>query len=212
MTNGDQEKAFEQIKAEIVAEANEEIRSIKSSVKEEVESILNLATKKAENIRSTTITNAKQEVEKKHQQIVSQEKLNSKMAYLTEREKLIEVSFSKAIDRLESNREDQEYVNMMQIFALEASRALGGGDLVILTNKQDTSIFSQSELSNLSKEAEKLTQTSTSFTMGIPINIKGGVVVQMKDGSISVDNSIEARQDRSKDEIRLQIILDIENN
>ncbi|MCG3219438.1 MAG: hypothetical protein KAR35_10550, partial [Candidatus Heimdallarchaeota archaeon] len=73
MPSGDQEKAFERIKAEIVAETNAEIKTIKSSVKEEVESISNSATKKAENIRTSTLALAKQEVENKYQQTISQE-------------------------------------------------------------------------------------------------------------------------------------------
>ena len=212
MPSGDQEKAFERIKAEIVAEANAEIKTIKSSMKEEVESIKNLATKKAENLRSSTITRAKQDVKNDFQQTVSQEKLNAKMKYLAEREQLIESTLSKAIDSLVSKRGEQEYVNMMQVLVSEASRALGGGELVLLTNKQDLAVLSQNELSALSKEVEKTTKTPTSYSIGEPINIKGGVKVQLKDGSIYVDNSFEARQDRAKDEIRLQIISDIENN
>ncbi|MCG3219222.1 MAG: V-type ATP synthase subunit E, partial [Candidatus Heimdallarchaeota archaeon] len=99
----------------------------------------------------------------------------------------------------------------IQVLVSEASRALGGGELIILTTKQDVSILSQNELSELSKEVEKITKTPTSYTIGEPINIKGGVIVQLKDGSVLVDNSLEARQDRAKDEIRLKIISDIEN-
>jgi len=211
MPSGDQEKAFERIKAEIVAETNAEIETIKSSVKEEVESISNSATKKAENIRTSTLTQAKQEVENKYQQTISQEKLNAKMKYLAERELLIETTFSKAIDSLLSKRGDQEYSKIIQALVSEASRALGGGELIILTNKQDASILSQNELSELSKEVEIITNTPTSYTIGEPINIKGGIIVQLKDGSVLVDNSLEARQDRAKDEIRLKIISDIEN-
>jgi vacuolar-type H+-ATPase subunit E/Vma4 len=211
MPSGDQEKAFERIKSEIVAEANEEIKTIKSSVKEEVESMKNSATKKAENIKSSTISQAKQEVVNKHQQTVSQEKLSAKMKYLVEREQIIETTFSKAIDSLVSKRGDQEYANMIQVFVSEASRALGGGELVILTNKQDASVLSENDLSTLSKEVENATKTPTSYSIGESINIKGGVIVQLKDGSIYVDNSLEARQNRAKDEIRLQIISDIEN-
>ncbi|MHA1911286.1 MAG: V-type ATP synthase subunit E [Candidatus Kariarchaeaceae archaeon] len=209
--SSDQEKAFERIKAEIVAEADAEIKMIKSSVKEEMESISNSATKKAENIRASSILHAEHEIENKHQQTVSQEKLQAKMNYLTEREQLIKNTFSKAIDSLISQRGDQKYSNLMQSLVLEAGKTLSGGELIILTNKQDVTILSQNELSKLSKEIEAITKTPISFTIGEPINIKGGVIVQLKDGSISVDSSLEARQDRVKDEIRLQIISDIEN-
>ena len=82
----------------------------------------------------------------------------------------------------------------------EAADEIGGDDLILQLNEQDTKNL-KDQLSGVSTfQIEDIT-----FTLGEPIDAIGGAVLKTSNGDIEVNNTIEARLDRFKSILRSEV-------
>jgi len=96
--------------------------------------------------------------------------------------------------KIESTDRNDDYSKLITTLIEEAIQALGTSDVVIRTNSKDKEI-TQSVLSKFSG-AELSSET---------IDCLGGVEVKSKDGTMTFDNTIDARTDRMKPLIRKDV-------
>lgn len=140
------------------------------------------------------IDEGKKEAEKIEKQIIGSSDLESRNKQLTLIQEYIEKAFEKALKKIESTPQDDNYSTLISKLIDEAAKALGTTDIVVHTNSKDKQIV-QSVLSKFSG-AELSSET---------VDCLGGIIVKSKDGTMTYDNTIDARIDRMKPLIRKEI-------
>ena len=140
------------------------------------------------------IDEGKKEAEKIEKQIIGSSDLESRNKQLTLIQEHIEKAFETASKKIESTDRNDDYSKLITKLIEEATQALGTSDVVIHTNSKDKEI-TQSVLSKFSG-AELSSET---------IDCLGGVQVKSKDGTMTFDNTIDARTDRMKPLIRKDV-------
>ena len=180
------DKILNQTESELLAslkksfdESNATLTKSQNSLEQEYERILNEGTKEAEKLEK---------------QIIGSSDLESRNKQLLLVEESIEKVFEKALEKIKNSNRDQNYSKLLESLIKEATTALGTTEVVVTTNTKDKDLiqpllqsFSGSELSS---------QT---------IECLGGVQVKSKDGSMTFDNTIDARIQRLKPLIRKEI-------
>ena len=171
---------------------DEILSSLKSSYEESLQT-LSKSQNALEQEYDQIIDQGRKEAEKIHKQIVGSADLESRNKQLLLVEKAIDDVFDKALDNISKER-NSDYSNLINSLIDEATKTLGTTNVVIYTNSKDKDTV-QSALSKF-PGAELASDT---------IDCLGGVTVKSKDGSMTFDNTIDARFDRMKPLIRKEI-------
>ncbi len=137
---------------------------------------------------------ATKEADKIEKQIVGSSDLESRNKQLKLVAESIQNVFEKAIEQIRSTKRDANYSKLMETLLSEATNTLGTTEVTVFTNKNDKEIIK----SLLSKFPGAKLSSET-------IDCLGGIEVSSKDGSMSFNNTIDARIDRMKPLIRKEI-------
>ena len=140
------------------------------------------------------IDEGKKEAEKIEKQIIGSSDLESRNKQILLVEDSVQKVFEKAIEKIKSSTHDDNYSKLIESLLAESTNALGTSEVTIYTNSKDKQIvesllskFSGAEISNDS------------------IECLGGVEVKSKDGTMTFNNTIDARVERMKPLIRKEI-------
>ena len=168
-----------------------------SSLKQSFEESLGILTKSQTSLEEEydrIIDEGKKEAEKIEKQIVGSSDLESRNKQILLVEESVQKVFDKAIEKISSSTHDDKYSKLMESLLEESTNALGTTQVTVFTNSKDKQIvqpllskFSGAELSNDS------------------IECLGGVEVKSKDGTMTFNNTIDARVERMKPLIRKEI-------
>ena len=168
-----------------------------SSLKQSFEESLGILTKSQtllEEEYDRIIDDGKKEADKIDKQIIGSSDLESRNKQIILVEDSVQKVFEKAIEKIKSSTHDDNYTKLMESLLLESTNALGTSEVTVYTNSKDKQIvqpllskFSGAELSNDT------------------IDCLGGVEVKSKDGTMTFNNTINARVERMKPLIRKDI-------
>lgn len=140
------------------------------------------------------ISDGKKEADKIEKQIVGSADLQARnKALLTVQESADKV-LEKAKEKISNMDRNSEYSSLITKLLTEATSALDTSDVIVFTNSKDKDVV-QSAVSNISGA-----ELSNDL-----IDCMGGVKVTSKDGSMSFDNTIDARIELLKPLIRKDI-------
>jgi len=168
-----------------------------SSLKKSFEEALEFLTKSQISLEQDydrIIDEGKKEAEKIEKQIIGSSDLESRNKQLLLVEDSIKKVFEKAIEKISTSANKDNYSKLVESLLDESINALGTSDVTVSTNSKDKEIV-QGLLSKFS--GAKLSSDS--------IDCLGGVQVKSKDGSMTFTNTIDARIDRIKPLIRKDI-------
>jgi V/A-type H+-transporting ATPase subunit E len=172
---------------------DENISSLKNSFKESLE-ILSKSQTILEQEYDRIIDEGKKEAQKIEKQIIGGSDIESRNKQILLVEDSIQKVFEKAIEKIKSTNRDDNYSKLMSSLLEESTNALGTTDVIVYTNSKDKEIvktllskFPGAELSNDS------------------IYCLGGVEIKSKDGTMTFNNTLDARVDRMKPLIRKDI-------
>ncbi len=140
------------------------------------------------------INEGKKEAEKIEKQIVGSSDLESRNKQLRLVAEYVQKAFDKAVEQIKSSKHDANYSKLIETLLTEAINTLGIKEVTVSTNSKDKEIVN----SLLSKFPGSKLSSET-------IDCLGGVEVSSKDGSMSFNNTIDARLDRLKPLIRKEI-------
>ncbi|MHA2314094.1 MAG: V-type ATP synthase subunit E [Candidatus Hermodarchaeia archaeon] len=112
------------------------------------------------------------------------------MKILEAKAKIIDAAFVQARKRFEKERSQARYKTFLKNLIIDAGTQIGGSDIVVLARKEDQAIVSKMTglVSAISKAAGKSAKVSVGKT---PMDMIGGVLVQNKDGNITVDYRVD---------------------
>lgn len=169
------------------------LSSLNDSLSESKKTLTN-SQKSLEQEYDRIVDEGKKEAEKIHKQIVGSSDLESRNKQLLLVEKAIDDAFEKALEKINSTNRSGDYSKLISSLIEEATKTLGSSDVTIFTNSKDKETV-QSVISNFSG-AELSSET---------IDCLGGIKIRSKDGSMTFDNTIDARLERLKPLIRKEI-------
>ncbi len=140
------------------------------------------------------ISDGKKEADKIEKQIIGSADLEARNKSLLLIQESTEKVLEKAKEKVASMDRNSEYSNLIIKLLNEATAALNTTDVIVYTNSKDKDVV-QSTLSKISGAELSSDQ----------IDCMGGVKVTSKDGSMSFDNTIDARIELLKPLIRKDI-------
>ena len=140
------------------------------------------------------ISNGRKEADKIEKQIIGSSDLEVRNKQLTTIEESIDKVFKKAVEEIVNADRSGDYSNLIKSLLDESTKNLGTTEIIVFTNSKDKEIV-QSTLAQY-PGAELSSET---------INCLGGVKVRSKDGTMTFDNTIDAKIERLKPLIRKNI-------
>ena len=140
------------------------------------------------------ISDGKKEADKIEKQIIGSSDLEARNKQLTTLENGVDKVFSKALDQIKNTERNDDYSNLIKSLIDESIKILGTSEITVFTNPKDKDL-TQSVLS----------QFSGSELSPDTIDCLGGIVVKSKDGTMTFDNTLDARIERLKPLIRKEI-------
>jgi len=140
------------------------------------------------------ISDGKKEADKIQKQIVGSADLEARNKSLLLVQESAEKVLEKAKEKIANMERNSEYSNLITKLLTEATSALNTSDVIVYTNSKDKDVV-QSAVSSISGAELSSDQ----------IDCMGGVKVTSKDGSMSFDNTIDARIELLKPLIRKDI-------
>ncbi len=140
------------------------------------------------------ISDGKKEANKIEKQITGSSDLKVRNKQLLLLEEGVDKAFSKALDQIANTERSGDYSNLIKTLLDESTKILGTTEVTVFTNTKDKDVV-QSALSKFSG-AELSSDT---------IDCLGGVIIKSKDGTMTFDNTIDARVERLKPLIRKEI-------
>ena len=172
---------------------NELLFSLKQSLDDSKNTLSNsLSTLEQEYDR--ILADGKKEADKLQKQITGSAALEARNKQLLLVEDSVEKVFTKAIEKLNDLVRNEDYTKLVTQLLDETVKGLGTSNVIVECNSKDKSVV-QSILSKFPGA------TLSSYT----VNCLGGVIVKSKDGSMSFDNTTDARIERLKPLIRKDI-------
>ena len=140
------------------------------------------------------ISDGKKEADKIEKQIVGSADLQARNKALLIVQESADKVLEKAKEKISNMDRNSEYSSLITKLLTEATSALDTSDVIVYTNSKDKDVV-QSAVSNISGA-----ELSNDL-----IDCMGGVKVTSKDGSMSFDNTIDARIELLKPLIRKDI-------
>ncbi len=217
----------ENIVSNIMSEAQNKADGNIQEAQAKADSIIKTGEKKAETAKNEILVSGKKQADMRHQQIISEAKMNARRSELEAKEEVINVAFDKATNDLKdiASTDNDEYTNSLVKMIKEAAVEIGGGELIIQLKEDDIPKIKsnldviaadvkavitknkkdQLNLKNIAKDVSSQTETKTTFEIGEPIKTVGGVIVKTKNGEIEVNNTIESRMLRNKKNLRSEV-------
>ena len=169
------------------------LTNIKSGL-DESQQKLDDAIPKLESEYDKIISNGKKEADKIEKQITGASDIEVRNKQLLALEEAVERVFSSALEQIANVDRSGDYSNLVKTLINEAIQILGTSEVTIFTNTKDKDVV-QSTVS----------QFSGSELSSETIECLGGVKVKSKDGTMTFDNTIDARIERLKPLIRKEI-------
>ncbi len=132
--------------------------------------------------------------------LVSQAMLEARREYLESVEKCVDTIIKEALDSIPSLKRSGEYRQALILLLREALEFVGGDEVVVECSRED-----QRQVRELAGELGKELGIKIRLSES-PLDCVGGVRVIRSDGSMIYDNTVEARLERMRGEIRRAII------
>ena len=174
---------------------NELISSLKQSL-DDSKNTLSKSLSSLEQEYDRIISDGKKEADKLQKQITGSASLEARNKQLLLVEDSVEKVFTKALEKLNDLVRNEDYTKLVTQILNESVKGLATSDVIVECNSKDKSVVQ----SILSKFPGATLSSNT-------INCLGGVIVKSKDGSMSFDNTIDARIERLKPLIRKDIAI-----
>ncbi len=172
---------------------NEILLTLKNSSTKSKETLDN-SLSKLEGEFDKIISDGKKEADKIEKQIIGSADLEARNKQLMTLEEGVNKVFSKALDEITNTARSDDYSNLIKSLLDESTKILGTTEVIVSTSTKDKdlvqSTLSQFPGSELSSEL---------------IDCIGGVIIKSKDGTMSFDNTLDARIERLKPLIRKEI-------
>jgi V/A-type H+-transporting ATPase subunit E len=186
--------SLEQTIDKILSQTEKEIASNVDSGLAESHKALEDAVPKLEGEFDKIIADGRKEADKIEKQITGAADIEARNKQLLALEDSVDKVFTNALDQIANNDRSGDYANLIKSLLDESTQILGTSEVTVFTNSKDRDVV-QSALSGF--PGSELSSDT--------IDCLGGVKIKSKDGSMTFDNTLDARIERLKPLIRKEI-------
>ncbi len=186
--------SLEQAIDKILKKTQKEILSDLENSSSDSKQTLDDSLPKLEQEYDKIISDGKKEADKIEKQIIGSSDLDVRNKQLLLLEEAVDNVFTKALEKITNVDRNDDYSNLIKTLLDESTKILGTTEVTVFTNAKDKDVV-QSMLSQYSG-AELSSET---------IDCIGGITIKSKDGTMTFDNTIDARIERLKPLIRKDI-------
>ncbi len=186
--------SLEQAIDKIIQKTEKEIISDLENSGLDAKQILDDALPKLEQEYDKIISDGRKESDKIEKQIIGSSDIDIRNKQLLLLEEAVDGVFSKALDQIANADRNDTYSNLIKSLLAESTKILGTSEIIIKTNSKDRSVVETA-----------LSQFPGAELSSDTIDCLGGITVKSKDGTMTFDNTIDARIDRLKPLIRKEI-------
>ena len=181
-------------------EADKFITDSKNQSKE----ILQKAKEVAEKEKESIIEIQSKQIKELEKQQIASLNLIARREILQKKEDEISKTFEIAKAKLKEFPKKAAYVKVLEELIIEAGVALGGGNLIVKARKEDKTKVK--DLTTIAKAITKICGNKCSLKLSKEsITALGGVVMQTEDGTITIDNTFDARLEQKYRTIRTAV-------
>lgn len=184
------ERTLAKVSEEFLSEVMTDI----SKAKQDILQRIDREEREVAELVSRVVEDGEKQAESLKRQIVGSAEIEARNYQLKVMEDAFTDVINKAIERIK-NLDDERYKEGISKMLQEAYEAIGK-ECVVYCNKDDRSVVSSS-IRKL-----KLNKVSLSSEH---IESRGGIIVESKDKTIRFDNTVEARMERMRQELRKEI-------
>jgi vacuolar-type H+-ATPase subunit E/Vma4 len=196
--------AGEQIQNTIIEEAKAEAKKI---IKDAEVAAGQLAEEALENAQSNLAGWAdrrKQMAQTTGDRLIGKARNEAHMRTMNAKANMIAQAFEQARKRFEKERSTAKYKTFLKNLIINAGIQIGSGELVVLARKEDRSVISK--ITGLGTAISKGAEKSAKITVGKQaMDMLGAVMVQNKEGNITVDYRIETLLNQVEEKYRNDI-------
>ena len=185
---------LEQSIDKILKKTEKEILSVLENAGSNSKQTLDNALPKLEQEFDKIISDGKKEADKIEKQIIGGADIEVRNKQLLLLEEGVDKVFAKALDQISNTDRSGDYSNLINNLLNESTKILGTTEVTVFTNAKDKDVV-KSALSKFS--GAKLSSDT--------IDCLGGIIIKSKDGTMTFDNTIDARIERLKPLIRKEI-------
>jgi len=178
----------------ILGQAENNVLSSIESALTESQQKLDDAIPKLEQEYDKIISDGKKEAEKMEKQIIGSSDLEVRNKQLITLEDAVNNVFTKAIEQIAKTDRNSDYSDLIRTLLRESIKILGMSDITVFANSKDKEVV-QSLLGEF--PGSELSTNS--------LDCLGGIIVKSKDGSMTFDNTLDAKIERLKPLIRKEI-------
>ena len=186
--------SLEQAIDKILDKTEKEILSDLQNASSESKQTLDDSLPKLEQEYDKIISDGKKEADKIEKQIIGSSDLEARNKQLMLLEDAVAKVFSKALDQISNTDRSGDYSNLIKTLIQESTQILGTNEITVFTNAKDKDVVKST-----------LEQFSGAELSSDTIDCLGGIIVKSKDGTMTFDNTIDARIERLKPLIRKEI-------
>jgi len=205
------DKGVDKIISHIQASVDREISEVLQQARQEAEAIKKDAEQRAEAETEKILSQGKRSASLEGQKIIAETKLGFRRKKMDAQEEAIAASFEDAAKFLGELAEKQKqdsfvYKDIMFNLIGAACEILAGTKVELTLNKRDRQRFDKKMMGELDSFVKKKTGRDISLSLAKEtIPCTGGVIVRDMENQIEVDNTFEAKLNRLKEGIRVDV-------
>jgi V/A-type H+/Na+-transporting ATPase subunit E len=205
------DKGVEKIISHIDADAEKEISEILRKAQAEADTITKTAQEKATRESEKILSNGKRIASLEGQKIIAETRINVRRKRMDAQEEAIAASFEEAKKALEELAEKGQRNSFMYkdiVFRLitSASEIVAGNKLELVFNQRDSKTFNKKMLEELTTFVKNKIGREISLALSHDtIQCLGGVLVRDLDNQVEVDQTLETKLDRLKENLRVDV-------
>jgi V/A-type H+-transporting ATPase subunit E len=184
------------------------IQKILAEQKEEINKIDKETIEKIKQLEEKIVKEAKKEADAEFQKEKAKQDLDLRLKITKFRDEIVDEFIHKAIEKIESLIKTKDYEKSLKKIISEAVLTLKQKEVNIFCRKEDKSILSKQFFDAISSDVKKQLDMDVKFNLSDKhITSMGGVVLETRDGKISINNTYEKRIERSLDELKRELSL-----
>jgi len=193
------------ISEKIISDARIQADKIIAQAEDNANNIIKKGKKEADNIKNIISYKYNQEASLIKSKILTEANLEAKKNILSEKQKIIENVFNKALESI-LKLDDKDYLNIIKKMILDNIET---GDETIFIDRLDKKKISESFIEDINKELKSKGEKGELKLSTSYLPIKGGVVIGS--GKIRKNISLEFLLKKIREELEIQISKDLFN-
>ena len=198
--------SVEKIRQRILTQANKQALDIQSNAEDNAYKIEENAKERANSLLKTELEKRQDQVQDQVRRELGQEKVEIHRHLLAYRSDQVDSLFAQVMEYLKEYTTKKTYKTTLKNLLIDSGTKMGSKIVHLRLNRVDSEWFTKETKSKIEKEIQKTTNQETEIILDEdPHSGIGGVIVSNDDKSATLDNTFEARVERTKDDIRSDV-------